>query len=711
MPRTYHVKSSVPSFDKTLEEAGFSDAVITRQSAEIDSAKLIIDKLCDAPSLIDYASAVSIYYLDAPDSPPVTIFSGRCQTTPRHGAAAAEDHAYTILGPWFQLTKIVYQQDWKMRLDSDPPALRKHSRVILGRNAEGYVITTGEQIFDILSYAISTYSIPLQLPDSEYSPGLGWPDIYLPMEERKDATCADLIQQLLAWTPAFAPAIDYSTAPHPTFRIFERAAAGTPVRSIPIDDPRLTDLAIAPAHDRTVPGVTIRYETTNTVDGVEYMAVEEDIAADPHQFDSLFLTVQLAGSKTRTQKHTIRTIDWPDPWMDKTWWRNRLPALQQFPEDAIAIADVATEYDPEGLEDGLDLVRLRAAFPNFLVGGSIPPWLADTVATAEIRLTALITITLEDEADPPNVLTKLDYPVSFPAVATDAETLPVEILDEEGESLDPREYREFKEKTYSRSDTLLEAEAPPSGLAAALYAQWSTLHYEGSLSLVAADPPDANPADNLDIIADLPEWASMHAIIQVVEQSLADGTTTIQFGPPDHISLADAVELYRLNAKRRAGDDYDLKDSGETSDGYNSIDAGGESPSHSPADSAPGTYQRLRFAHQGDYLRAITLDPTLIPDERDTDIQPRSLLIIEEDDEGGYQIVERIVLAGEAFGTPAAIALLPSPPSSPSILAWSEADGIHWLSPDPAHPYHVAQLNADADAVVFDFVRFPGETP
>jgi len=705
---TYRIACPATALNATTAELGITDLSINLQSGATDAATFSIPAAMDAVAILPYRARVSISMITAvTGEDPVTtiLFDGRVITVPREGAAASEMIHYELHGPWFYLERIVYQQSWMISPDeASTPEAAKHSRVHLGEDALGLAITTGEQLWDILSYAIATYSIPLALPDTELSPSLDWPALTIPKEEVRDMSCADLIQQLLAWSPEYACQIDYNAAT-PVFHIRKRSGATTALHAIPVTDPRLTNLSLAPALDRTVPGVTIRYEQTNTVDGVPYFAVSEDVAGDPHQFDSLFLTVQLAGSVSRSQRHTIRTIDWPAAFGEKTWWSLIHPALSTLDPDDFAISDVATDYDPE--ETGApSLATMVTDFPRILVSGGIPVWLKATVETYPVTITAQleVSITEDDGAGGRRVLAKEKKPVAFRALATDATTELVPIPDTE-----PVEYEPFREKTYSRSEMLEYAEEKSEGLAGKIYASWSTIHYAGTITLEdAAISASIRPGDNLNIAASAhAAWTAMAAIVQKIDHDVATGTSVITLGPPDHISPADVVELHRRNSNRTSPEDSAMRDTGRTYDsGAAGTDTGGEDGQYPTPTETTGAFSSLDIAHTGTNRRSIKLDPSLITDEHgNLTIQPRSAIIIQEAEGGGHEIAERIILASEAIGEPSALAVLPPLPSTPSILAWSESAGLHWLS--AASPYYVAQLNADADAIIFDHARFP----
>lgn len=86
------------------------------------------------------------------------------------------------------------------------------------------------------------------------------------------------------------------------------------------------------------------------------------------------------------------------------------------------------------------------------------------------------------------------------------------------------------------------------GVAAKLYADLSTLAYAGTLPL---DEPTQwyRPGHSLNVSSGRTEWASMAAIVQQVDWSIQPASVdrcTITFGPPDHLGVADWLELSRI---------------------------------------------------------------------------------------------------------------------------------------------------------------------
>lgn len=88
------------------------------------------------------------------------------------------------------------------------------------------------------------------------------------------------------------------------------------------------------------------------------------------------------------------------------------------------------------------------------------------------------------------------------------------------------------------------AEAPiPGNLAAEYYPSLLTPHYEGQLVTKGADiRGDIWPGHVLNLTNGRADWATMRAVVQVVQENLTTGETTVEFGPPEQLPAQDFVD-------------------------------------------------------------------------------------------------------------------------------------------------------------------------
>ncbi len=93
-------------------------------------------------------------------------------------------------------------------------------------------------------------------------------------------------------------------------------------------------------------------------------------------------------------------------------------------------------------------------------------------------------------------------------------------------------------------------EAPPIGLAALYWASLNVLPWEGSVKLHGLDCDFAfRPGKVLNLLGGRAAWETMIAVIQTVTHELDRGVTTIDFGPPQHLSPQNFVSQILFNRR------------------------------------------------------------------------------------------------------------------------------------------------------------------
>jgi hypothetical protein len=78
----------------------------------------------------------------------------------------------------------------------------------------------------------------------------------------------------------------------------------------------------------------------------------------------------------------------------------------------------------------------------------------------------------------------------------------------------------------------------------------STLQYQGSYTVVGAEAGDSSLGVVLNLIGGRPEWESMNALLQEIEDDLDNGRTTLRFGAAGHLTLQDMMEQLHANRSR-----------------------------------------------------------------------------------------------------------------------------------------------------------------
>jgi hypothetical protein len=120
--------------------------------------------------------------------------------------------------------------------------------------------------------------------------------------------------------------------------------------------------------------------------------------------------------------------------------------------------------------------------------------------------------------------------------------------------------------TYvNQSDNFTSPEPQPVGLAAAIYAGVSVLHWEGEVTTVEPEPTMAIGLGNvLNLTGSRAVWATMVALIQRIEVDIGQGLTMIQVGWPHQLMPADLAQLWRVNRTRQQVQDQAVRTTGIT---------------------------------------------------------------------------------------------------------------------------------------------------
>lgn len=429
----------------------------------------------------------------------VTVFRGRVTAVRPAAAGAAESITYEAQGPWWYLANLVYQQSWSVYGQAV-------TRLLLSTDAEGAKIHAGAQLEDAVNYAISK-GAPLTLVHDL--------DQELPAEELRDMTVAEIIVRLLRWHPDRVTWVDDSGAGS-VLHIQKRSSLTAAELALTSESVRLGTTAIVPRYD-LVPGyVKLIYERIDTIDGVETRVVSEDRypLTGGDEFTAIVQTIDLQGGSTNIIKQRITTADIEVS--SETWWKQHVPELNDAAISDLTVVPSSGAITPEE-EGGL-------TYGKELVEGAIADWMS--VNEAPVRVTA-----------------RVSYKRSMPAGAEETVTarpVSVRLRSTDGDS-----------KTYRIYGGGVAGETAPTGLAQALYTALATVQYQGRLSL-AEEEALSSPwmGRVLNITGGAGAWATMNALIQSVDIDIDRGTTTLQFGPPAHLSAGDLVDLLRVGRKR-----------------------------------------------------------------------------------------------------------------------------------------------------------------
>lgn len=469
------------------------------------------------------------------------FFKGKVRSIPKSGSADSESQDYVVEDAWADLERLTYQEPWLIK-QSDYAGVIWSPKVILGMNSSGVRINVGEQIAEVLTFAIAR-GVVLQVGTMPTGMDL-WPS------EATGMNCAQIIRDCLRFYPDWLPWIDSSTTP-PTFNVTPRASA----TAISVSVGECSTLDVTQTQDRVPTGVRIVYESVNQVDGEVYRTVAIDqaprpggltdeawktICIAPAGLGMLVTPVELAGMQVQIQKQQVTVRELPTDAADaKTYLKEKFPIIKDLADSKFTVTEwvkalVPAPGDPAP-EIDTKLERLYGTgltgangLTNELIDGSLPEWIGRRVGKVLVKFTVEkasgVTLTEEEE----KALAQL--PPWFHVVGTNAVT-----------------------KIYKGISSYEPAEAVPVGIAAAFYATMiSGCNYAGSITTEGEElPSDLGHGRVLNLTGSaVSAWATMKAPIHTVSWDLVTGSVTRQFGPNPDLSVEDFIEFLKLLNKR-----------------------------------------------------------------------------------------------------------------------------------------------------------------
>ena len=226
----------------------------------------------DAAPLFTHGSTVTIRRAGTP------WFVGRVTATPGSGDGSGEEGAYQLSGPWWYLENLVCQQSWSLRGGEATGTL---SRLVLGQGLDGTRLTSGQVLAETLQYAVDA--------GAPFALGVIEPAAFLPLDELRDVTCAEVIRKVLRWHPDGVAWFDHATVPLPTFHC--RARASLPATTLTVGQPPLAAVnGLTARPDLALPAVVLHYETSDG-DTLDVLTDAAPAGATGREFGALVATI------------------------------------------------------------------------------------------------------------------------------------------------------------------------------------------------------------------------------------------------------------------------------------------------------------------------------------------------------------------------------------------------------------------------------------
>lgn len=429
-----------------------------------------------------------------------TVFVGEVDhIVDRHGRGDDRVQDVTVVGPWSKLSRIVFRQTW-----GSGNVAFSSSRVILGQKADGTAQHMKAQLAEIVNYAAAN-GCDIE-PNSSSNNA---PELYLPLDEARDITCADAIRRVLRFFPNLCVVFAYGGS-RPGILIGS-TLGGQRLNQF-LDMLKLAREYVYNAHP-------VKYVDV-TVDAVEVAVNGDDVSyhqiyptppsgTTPSPLDVLHVTIPLAkgGGSTTSESFKIETENVPSSLNDKDWWCGKHPRLSGIAKSSITITDGARDDSGES-----------TVYPRILKNAKEEVEAAGKHCRVT-RFTCKCKISTTDDEEE-EILLSMDF------LTTDAET---------------RTY------TVQTGSTATAGETLPAGLAQALYEQRSqsllsetmTVRVDGYLPAVGNRISEQ--------VGDHDEYL----YLQTMDVDVIDMTARLTFGQPEHLSPEDMKSL--LNGFRQRG--------------------------------------------------------------------------------------------------------------------------------------------------------------
>lgn len=497
MSYTIQINAGTPA---TLAALGVVGARLALRANGIDSLDIDIAAAIDAAAT--FAPAATIILRDGD-----TIrFIGIIHDDPRDDdVASGPIHRYRIHSPVYQLTRLAFSQlHYAYVRDGDTNDLVSVSdpRVVLGRTSPiGPRITTAGQIAAILDFAAAGPAVPIARDTSTWPAGIS-----VPVDERTNISCWEAIITQLRWQPDHVLWCDYSSGTC-TVKLTP-AASLTPV-TLAATGGILDTVRLIPRHDLVASGARCTFRRIDAIDGGQKETRIVQVAGNWGTPGAIDIHIDLEGGSSGTTIEQTVTVGSIPTAANKSWIKSRVGWLLAIPDNDLIV----------------HAVTYNSALPRELLTGSISSWMGVTQEPATI--TVDLTYTTRDADGDPVDSARITIPIQI--TATNATS-----------------------KTYRNTTGTQAPEPVPIGLADALYAAWSILHYDGrfvsDLTTVTWAPV---PGSSIRLTGGPAAWATMAATVQDATIDLASGAIHITVGTCRRTEADNLTALYRAVRGRR----------------------------------------------------------------------------------------------------------------------------------------------------------------
>ena len=573
--------------EKPIAEWGVSDVECELVSQDTDTVHFTVSAAYDAATVFPWKSKIILSKQD--DAGNKTVwFVGWVTSLPVSATGERESQDYTLSGPWWWLTQLVYQRQWNQANDPSNPAstvaYTNRSHCLLNQGVNGTKIPTDQQITDIIQYAMDTAVAQGIAPP--FQNGTGYPSVSIPIDEVLDLSCAECLRKQFRFMPEAVVWFDYTTSlngePTPTMNV-KRRGGFTPV-TLDVATQVVGNVRLTPRPDLKVPVVVFKFEQTNTVGGNSWLyhivntypvPVPDDEAhrlAAERVFGALVATINLSGWSLGYATSNLKTVLWNPTQL--AWLKTKFSWLNNDNVDPNSVIATPKKliypngqvflYPNSGVPPALLRELVEGTFaPGFVLANGTP------VKVQEYTLVMDISYDVKDGNADPSKFT--DQACSTKFVATNA-----------------------VDGKYSAIQSWETGDPIPQGMAQSFYDGLSTLQYDGSIMVKRQEVTEEITLGNtLNLSGSKAEFASMNAIIQSVRWSLDGGEKPLTVGPARQISTGDFIALLRVNRERRAWTAPQTVDTGKASASNTLLP---DQAGHSDSGAGGGGVSKLTFS-------------------------------------------------------------------------------------------------------------------
>lgn len=519
------------------------------------------------------------------------FFRGRVALTPRMMKPDAEGMRYEVRNIWWDLEKILWTQGWNGGTGSG--TVRQHPRAILGIDP-----LTGDRIDGRDALApIADLATAMGSPLTIVSNGLA--EGFSPITAEANQSLADMIRAELRWHPDATVVASYDES-GTTLTMVRRATADAV--SLPVGARPTESIDIVERHDMVCDAVHLQYEAS-ILELYRIPATTEDPArigsrrrtiffSDKWPEDSerttqtMFFALpgnakdpdvpEIRPGEIQTHKQPIVTRPLPRPEEhDSTavrWWYDKLGLAAygletddvKLPSSTVgAIRAHNIQISPEYREERPSAVNPEStplfsttdinALPRELVEGQIADWMGNlavpVIATSTVAVKASSVNALDADLREPLMKMVWDRTLISgtpyylidgheSVIGTDARTkvyeTPVSVT--AGVTVSDGSINAANINTIATA----QARSVIPNLAKRIFDSYSVLHYQGTLPIMEQEAGGTRYLGRaLNLTGSRSEWSTMRAQIQGESIDIETGTTTLTFGPPQHLAVQD----------------------------------------------------------------------------------------------------------------------------------------------------------------------------